>query len=436
MGGIALAAAAGGPAMSRPASVPIYRQLYAQVLVAVAAGALLGLFAPAVAVPLKPLGDVFIKLIRMMIEPIIFTTVVVGIAKMSSRNEVGRVGLKALVYFEVVTTFALVLGLLSANLYRPGAGIQIDSVSPEAETISRYAQSAQNLSVVDVLVRIVPDTVVGAFARGDTLAVLFFAALFGLALSAAGTRCRPLVDVLEQVSQGLFGVIGLIMRVAPVGVFGAMAFAIGKYGVGTLHHLALLVLAVYTSCILFVVVVLGLIARCVGFSLWRFLRYIREEIVLVLGTATSESALPGLMAKLERLGCEKSVVGLVVPTGYAFNLDGTSIYLSMAVLFIAQAGNVELSWQDQIGILGVLLLTSKGSAAVTGAGFVTLAATLSAFPSLPVAGLALLLGVDRFLSEARAITNLIGNAVATVVIARWEGALDRSQMERTLRDDG
>ena len=419
-----------------PASAPIYRQLYVQVLAAVLAGALLGLFAPGAALPLKPLGDGFIKLIRMMIEPIIFTTVVVGIARMSSRKEVGRVGLKALVYFEVVTTFALVLGLLSANLYRPGAGISIGSVAPAPAAIAGFTESAQQLSVVEVLLRIIPETVVGAFARGDTLAVLFFAALFGLALSAAGTRCRPLVDVLDQVSQGLFGVIGLIMKVAPVGVFGAMAFAIGKYGVGTLHHLALLVLAVYTSCVLFVGIVLGLIARAAGFSLWRFLRYLREEIVLVLGTSTSESALPGLMAKLERLGCERSVVGLVVPTGYAFNLDGTSIYLSMAVLFIAQAGHVDLSWQDQFGILGVLLLTSKGSAAVTGAGFVTLAATLSAFPSLPVAGLALLLGVDRFLSEARAITNLIGNAVATVVISRWEGALDRGQLERELRGDG
>ena len=420
--------------MTKPASIPIYRQLYAQVLVAVMVGALLGRLAPATALQLKPLGDVFIKLIRMMIEPIIFTTVVVGIAKMSSQHQVGRVGLKALVYFEVVTTFALVLGLVAANLLRPGAGISIDSVAPATDAIAAYTQSAQKLSVVEVLVRIVPDTVVGAFARGDTLAVLFFSVLFGLALSAVGAPCRPLVDTIDQISKGLFGVVGLIMRVAPIGVLGAMAFAIGRFGVGALHQLALLVLTVYAACIFFIFGVLGLIARLAGFRLWRFLRYIRDEIVLVFGTSTSESALPGLMAKLERMGCDKSVVGLVVPTGYAFNLDGTAIYLSMAVLFISQAGHVNLAWQDQLGILGVLLLTSKGSAAVTGAGFVTLAATLSAFPALPVGGLALLLGVDRFLSEARSLTNLIGNGVATVVIARWEGSLDRAQLDRALRD--
>ena len=424
-----MAQAADATSLTRPAATPLYRQLYVQVLAGVALGALLGFLAPGVALPLKPLGDAFIKLIRMLIEPIVFTTVVVGIARMGSRQEVGRVGLKALVYFEAVTTVALALGLLLANLFRPGVGIALDATAH-----ADAAPAATALSAGDLLLRIIPDTVMGAFARGDTLAVLLFAVLLGLALSAAGVRCRGLVELLDQASQALFGVVALVLRVAPLGVFGAMAFTIAKYGIGTLHHLALLVLAVYGSCILFIAVILGLIARLAGFSLWRFLRFIREEIVLVFGTSTSESALPGLMGKLERLGCEKSVVGLVVPTGYAFNLDGTAIYLSMAVLFIAQAGQVNLSWHEQLAILGVLLLTSKGSAAVTGAGFVTLAATLSAFPALPVAGLALLLGVDRFLSEARALTNLVGNGVATVVVARWEGALDRERMDRVLRD--
>jgi len=414
--------------------LPLYRRLYLQVLCAITVGALLGYWRPDIALQMKPLGDLFIKLIKMMIEPIIFTTVVVGVAKMGSMKEVGRVGLKALVYFELVSGMALLLGLIAANVYKPGAGIHIDFASLDRSAVASYASSAQHLSSVDFMMHIVPDSVVGAFAQGETLQVVFFSMLFGLALSAIGARVRPLVEVLDQASQALFKVIGLIMVFAPVGAFGAMAFTIGKYGLGTLQQLGMLLAGVYASCLLFVFGVLGVIARCAGFSLWRFLRYIREEILIVLGTSTSESALPGLMAKLETLGCEKSVVGLVVPTGYSFNLDGTSIYLSMATLFIAQAAHVDLSWQQQLGILGLLLLTSKGSAAVTGGGFITLAATLSSIGTLPVAGLALLLGIDRFMSEARAMTNLIGNGVATIVVATSEGSMDRERMNRLLSD--
>lgn len=412
--------------------IPVYRRLYVQVLVGITLGALLGHWEPAFAQQLKPLGDVFIKLIRMMIEPIVFTTVVVGVAKMGSMREVGRVGLKSILYFELLTTVALLLGLVVVNVLKPGAGIGIHVGQAEASTVTGYANSAEQFSVVGFLMHIVPDTVVGAFAKGETLQVLFFSVLFGLALSAAGARCRPLVELVDQISQGLFGIIGLIMVFAPLGAFGAIAFTIGKYGVGTLHQLGLLMVGVYATCLTFIFVVLGIVARCCGFKLWRFLRYIREEILIVLGTSTSESALPGLMAKMEALGCEKSVVGLVVPTGYAFNLDGSSIYLSMATLFIAQAAGVELSWGRQLGVLGLLLLTSKGAAAVTGGGFIALAATLSSIPALPVSGLALLLGVDRFISEARAITNLIGNGVATIAIARWEGTLHRDRMREVL----
>lgn len=411
---------------------PFYRRLYVQVLVAIACGAALGHWQPEFAQSLKPLGDVFIKLIRMMIEPIIFATVVVGVAKMGSMKQVGRVGLKALIYFEVVTSIALVLGLIVVNVYQPGAGITLDPTQLDTGQVAGYAESAKKFSVVEFLMHIIPDSVVGAFAKGETLQVLLFSVLFGLALAGMGSRSKGLVDFIEQLSQGLFGVIGLIMVLAPIGAFGAMAFTIGKYGLGALQNLGLLMVCVYLTCLLFVFGVLGIVARCAGFSLWRFLRYIREEILIVLGTSTSESALPALMAKLEALGCKRSVVGLVVPTGYAFNLDGTSIYLSMATLFIAQAANVDLSWQQQLGILGLLLLTSKGAAAVTGGGFIALAATLVSVPSLPVSGLALLLGVDRFMSEARAITNLIGNGVATIAVARWEGAIDVEHMRRVL----
>ena len=414
---------------------PVYRRLYVQVLLAIVCGAALGHWQPDLARSLKPLGDAFIKLIRMMIEPIIFATVVVGVAKMGSMRQVGRVGLYAIIYFEIVTSIALALGLIVVNLYRPGAGITLDPTQLDTGQVAGYAASAAKFSVVEFFLHIVPDSIVGAFAKGETLQVLLFSVLFGLALSGMGSRGKAVVDFIEQLSHGFFGVIALIMILAPIGAFGAMAFTIGKYGVGALQQLGILMAGVYTTCLAFIFVVLGLIARFAGFSLWRFLLYIREEILIVLGTSTSESALPGLMVKLEALGCRRSVVGLVVPTGYAFNLDGTSIYLSMATLFIAQAAHVDLSLQQQLGVLGLLLLTSKGAAAVTGGGFITLAATLSSIPSLPVSGLALLLGVDRFMSEARAITNLIGNGVATVVVARWEGAIDTDQMRRVLCED-
>ena len=407
------------------ASIPWYRRLYTLVLVAIALGALLGYFFPDFAQRLEPLGDVFIRLIRMMIEPIIFTTVVVGVGRMGSMKDVGRVGLKALIYFETLTGIALVLGLVIVNLYRPGDGMTLDGT-----VTADYSAHASSLG--DTLLNIVPSSVIGAFAAGNTLQVLFFAILLGLGFSTLGPRGAVVVDFIEQLSQGLFAVIRLIMVFAPLGALGAMAFTVGKYGLGTLHQLGLLLVGVYSTCLLFIFVVLQIVARLGGFSLWRFLVYIREEILIVLGTSTSESALPRLMVKLEELGCSKSVVGLVVPTGYSFNLDGTSIYLSMAALFIAQAAHVTLSWGQQLEILGLLLLTSKGAAAVTGGGFVALAATLSTMHTLPVAGLALVFGVDRFMSEARALTNLIGNGVATIIVAKWERALDERRMHTLL----
>jgi aerobic C4-dicarboxylate transport protein len=420
-------------AYARPSKLPLYRRLYFQVLLAILIGVALGHFQPDLAQKMKPLGDLFIKLIRMLIAPIIFTTVVVGVARMGNMKEVGRVGLKALVYFEVLTAVALMLGLVVANVYKPGSGVKVDFSSIDAGTVSAYTAAAKPPNAVEFLMHIVPESIVGAFANNEILQVLFVSLLLGLGFSGMGSKASALVDLIDMGAQVMFRVIGMIMAFAPIGAFGAMAFTVGKYGVATLHQLSMLLAAVYASCIVFVFLVLGPTARVAGFSLWRFLVYIREEIVIVLGTSTSETALPRLMAKLENLGCDKAVVGLVVPTGYSFNLDGTSIYLSMATLFIAQAAHVDLSWQQQLAILGLLLLTSKGSAAVTGGGFITLAATLSSVPSIPVAGLALILGVDRFMSEARAITNFIGNGVATIVVAKWEGALDADRLQQVLR---
>lgn len=418
--------------MSETNRKPLYAHLYFQVLVAIAIGVALGYFFPAFSTSLKPLGDAFIKLIKMMIAPIIFTTVVVGIAKIGDMKEVGRVGLKALIYFEVVSTLALVIGLIVVNVAQPGAGLNVDVSTLDTKAVDSYASSARSLSTVELLLHMIPDSVVGAFASGEILQVLLFSVLFGLALARFGAKGRPLVDLLDQFSHALFNVIGIIMRVAPVGAFGAMAFTIGKYGIGSLFSLGKLMACVYVTCLLFVFLVLGTISRFAGFSLWQFLRYIKEEILIVLGTSSSEAALPRMISKLENVGCEKPVVGLVIPTGYSFNLDGTSIYLTMAAVFIAQATNVPLSLKQQLAILAVLLLTSKGAAAVTGGGFITLAATLSTIGTVPVAGLALLLGIDRFMSEARAITNLIGNGVATMVIARWERALDEKRMRSVL----
>ena len=419
---------------SRPAS-PWYTHLYFQVLVAIALGVALGALRPGWGAELKPLGDGFIRLIKMMIAPIIFATVVVGIAKVGDLKEVGRVGLKALIYFEVVSTLALAIGLVVVNLVHPGTGINADVRTLDTKRIATYTAGAKSLSTVDMILHMIPESVVGAFAGGEILQVLVFSILFGLALTRIGPDAQPIVAGLDRVAHALFATIGLIMRLAPIGAFGAMAYTVGAFGIGSLVSLGKLLACVYGTCGFFVFVVLGAIARATGFRLTRFLRYIAEEILIVLATSSSESGLPRLITKLENLGCAKPVVGLVVPAGYSFNLDGTSIYLTMAAIFIAQATNTPLSLAQQLSILAVLLLTSKGAAAVTGGGFITLAATLSTTGTVPVEGLALLLGVDRFMSEARAITNLIGNGVATVVVARWEGALDVDRMRRVLAAD-
>ncbi len=422
-------------AISRSDRKSVYSHLYFQVLVAIGAGILLGYFFPGLATKLKPLGDAFIKLIKMMIACIIFTTVVVGIARIGDLKEVGRIGLKAMIYFELVSSLALVIGLVVVNLAHPGAGINADVSTLDAKAVASYTTGAKSLSTVDFFLHMIPDSMVGAFAGGEILQVLLFSVLFGVALARLGSKGKTLVDLMDQFSHAFFSVIAIVMRFAPIGAFGAMAFTIGAYGVGTLISLGKLMACVYLTCLLFVFVVLGTIARLTHFSLWQFLRYIKEEILIVLGTSSSEAALPRMLSKLENVGCAKPVVGLVIPAGYSFNLDGTSIYLTMAAVFVAQATNVPLTLGQQISILAVLLLTSKGAAAVTGGGFITLAATLSTTGHVPVAGLALLLGIDRFMSEARAITNLIGNGVATMVIAKWEGALDMEQARAVLARD-
>jgi aerobic C4-dicarboxylate transport protein len=417
---------------AKAASKPLYTHLYVQVLTGIAIGVALGYFWPATGAAMKPLGDGFIRLIRMIIAPIIFGTVVVGIAKMGDMKNVGRIGLAALIYFEIVSTLALVIGLIVINLLQPGVGINADPATLDVAAVKAYASSAQALSTTDFIMNIIPATVVGAFASGEILQVLFFSVLFGLALLHFGEKGRGLVGIIDEFTHALFGVVSLIMRVAPIGAFGAMAFTIGQYGIGTLFSLGKLMAAFYATCLLFVVLILGGIAAWAGFSLFKFIRYIKEEILIVLGTSSSETVLPRMMAKLEHLGCAKPVVGLVIPTGYSFNLDGTSIYMTMGAIFIAQATKTALTIGQQLGVLAVLLLTSKGAAAVVGGGFVTLAATLSTIPTIPVAGLALIVGIDRFMSEARSLTNLIGNGVATVVVAKWDGSLNTRRMKRVL----
>ena len=414
---------------------PLYKHLYAQVLFAIACGVLLGHFWPDTGAAMKPLGDGFIKLIKMIIAPIIFCTVVTGIAGMEDMKKVGRVGGKALLYFEAVSTVALIIGLIVVNTLKPGVGMNVDIAALDTKALASYTTAAHSQNTVDFLLNVIPNTVVDAFAKGEILQVLLFSLLFGFALSSAGEAGRPVVSFIDKVAHALFIVVGFIMRLAPIGAFGAMAFTIGKYGIGSLQQLAQLMGTFYLTCVLFIVVVLGLIARWAGFSIFRFIAYIKEELLIVLGTSSSESVLPRMMAKMEKLGCSKSVVGLVIPTGYSFNLDGTSIYLTMAAIFVAQATNTDLTLMQQLTILGVLLLTSKGASGVTGSGFIVLAATLSSVPTIPVAGLALILGIDRFMSEARALTNLIGNGVATIVVSKWERELDHAQMERGLRRD-
>ena len=410
-----------------------FRSLYVQVLVAVVAGALIGHLWPETGVALKPLGDGFIRLIKMLIGPIVFCTVVLGISGMEDLKKVGRTGGLALVYFEVVSTIALVIGLVVVNVVRPGAGMHVDPATLDTSAVAQYTSQAQQAGgFADHVLNVIPTTIVGAFASGDVLQVLLFSVLFGFALHAVGGRALALYATIEQLSSALFRIVGWIMRLAPIGALGAMAFTIGKYGVGALLSLGKLMACFYLTCLLFVFVVLGSIARAAGFSLWRFLRYIREELFIVLGTSSSESVLPRMMSRLESLGAGRSVVGLVIPTGYSFNLDGTAIYLTMAAVFIAQATDTPLGLGQQLGLLAVLLLTSKGAAGVTGSGFIVLAATLSAVGHVPVAGVALILGIDRFMSEARSLTNLVGNGVATLVVARWCGQLDQETLRRRL----
>jgi aerobic C4-dicarboxylate transport protein len=412
---------------------PLYKSLYVQVLIAIAIGVLLGYFAPDTAAQLKPLGDGFIKLIKMMIAPIIFCTVVTGIAGMESMKAVGKTGVLALVYFEVVSTLALIVGLVIVNVVKPGAGMNIDVATLDAKSVESYVHQAQEQSITDFLLNVIPTTIFDAFAKGDILQILLISLLVGFALHAVGERARLLYDFIDRLSHVLFRIVGVIMRLAPIGAFGAMAFVVGQYGFATLKSLGLLMLCFYATCLIFIFVVLGIIARAHGFSIFRFVRFLRDELLIVLGTSSSESVLPRMLAKMESAGCSKPVVGLVIPTGYSFNLDGTSIYLTMAAVFIAQATNIPLTLLDQLTLLAVLLLTSKGAAGVTGSGFIVLAATLSALGTLPVTAVALILGIDRFMSEARALTNLVGNGVATVVVAKWCGALDEQRLQQELR---
>ncbi len=412
-----------------PAARPWYAHLYVQVLAAIIAGVLLGHFYPTTGEALKPLGDAFIKLVKMVIAPVIFLTIVTGIAGMRDLASVGRVAGKAFIYFLFFSTLALIVGMIVANVVQPGAGLNIDPATLDTSKIADYAEKAHETTLTGFLTGIIPDTFLSSMTEGNILQVLLVSILFGIALALTGDRGAKVLDLLDDVSIAFFKLVGIVMKAAPIGAFGAMAFTIGKYGVGALANLALLVGTFYFTSILFVVVVLGVVARMAGFSIFTLIRYLKAELLLVLGTSSSESALPSLIEKMERAGCPKSIVGLVVPTGYSFNLDGTNIYMTLAALFIAQACNVDLTLGQQLLLLAVAMLSSKGAAGVTGAGFITLAATLSIVPSVPVAGMALILGIDRFMSECRSLTNFVGNAVATIVVARWEGKFDRAQFE-------
>jgi aerobic C4-dicarboxylate transport protein len=411
---------------------PFYRALHWQVLIAILVGVILGQFSPHLGIAMKPLGDGFIKLIKMLITLVIFCTVVSGISGMQDMKKVGRVGAKALVYFEVVSTLALFIGLVVGNWVKPGAGFNADPSTLDAGAVAEYAGVAKDQSIIEFLLDIIPRTVVSAFAEGSILQVLLVSVVFGFVMSAMGKKAEPLTVLIDTLSAAVFRTIDLVMRLAPIGAFGAMAFTVGKFGLTSLGPLLKLIATFYVTSILFIVVVLGLISRAAGFSIFKLLVYLKEEILIVLGTSSSDSVLPRLMEKLEQLGCSKPVVGLVVPTGYTFNTDGTSIYMTMAALFVAQATNTELTLMQQLAILGVAMITSKGASGVSGASFIALVATLHTIPTIPVAGMALILGIERFMSLARALTNVIGNAVATVVMARWEGDLDVETMQRML----
>lgn len=412
-----------------------FKSLYVQVLIAVTIGILLGYFYPSLGADMKPLGDGFIKLIKMMIGPIIFCTVVSGIAGMENLKTVGKTGGYALLYFEVVSTFALVCGLVMINWLQPGVGMNIDASTIDTKSIAAYTAPGKMEGTVDFLLHIIPNTVVDAFAKGEILQILLVAILFGFSLHALGEKGRLVFELNDKISHVLFNMIGTIMKLAPVGAFGAMAFTIGKYGVATLFSLGKLMGTFYLTCLLFIFVVLGIIAYFHGFSIWKFVKYIKEELLIVLGTSSSESVLPRMLAKMENLGVKKSVVGLVIPAGYSFNLDGTNIYLALAAIFVAQATNTPMDLMQQITLLVILMLTSKGAAGVTGSGFIVLAATLSAVGGIPVAGMALILGIDRFMSEARALTNLVGNGVATVIVGKWCGELDEKRMRAHLNNE-
>jgi len=400
------------------------KNLYVQVLIGLFAGILVGYLAPTFGVQMKPLGDTFIRLIKMLITMVIFCTVSVGIARMESLKEVGQVGFKTIVYFEVITTIALVLGLVVANLVKPGAGLNIAPASLDPHSVADLVSKAHSMESVSFLDQIVPNSVVGAFANGDLLPVLLFSVLFGVALSIMSTRSEVISKVVEQFGDALMRIVEMIMRLAPLGAFGAMAFTVGKFGIGTLQQLGMLIICLYVTSFLFVAIVLGGISRYAGVSLWGLIKYFRDELLIVLGTSTTESVLPRLMDKLERLGCNRSVVGLVIPTGYSFNLDGAAIYLTMTSMFIAQAMNIDLTWSQQLGLLAILLITSKGGAGVAGAALIALTATLASHSIIPVAGITLILGIDRILNEVRALVNMLGNVVATIVVARWEGKFD------------
>lgn len=410
----------------------LYKLLYVQVLFAIVCGVLLGYFYPNIGESLKPLGDGFIKLVKMIIAPVIFLTIVSGIAGMSDLKKVGRVAGKAMLYFITFSTLALCIGLIIGNVLQPGSGMHIDPATLDTGAVKVYAEKAHDASIVKFLMNIIPSTVVSAFAEGDILQVLFFSILFGIALGSVGERGKPVLDFIHALSAPIFKLVAILMKVAPVGAFGAMAFTIGKYGIGSVVNLFFLIATFYITSALFVIIVLGAVCRYNGISIFSLVRYIKDELLLVLGTSSSEAALPTLMEKMEKAGAKKSVVGLVIPTGYSFNLDGTNIYMTLATLFIAQALDINLTLEHQLLILVVAMISSKGAAGVTGAGFITLAATLGAVPAIPVAGMAIILGIDRFMSECRALTNLIGNAVACVVVARWENELDTDQLHRTL----
>ena len=411
---------------------PIWKHLYFQVLVAITVGGLIGHFFPETGESMKPLGDAFIKLVKMVIAPVIFLTIVIGIAGMRDIGRVGRVAAKAFGYFFVFSTLALIIGLTVANVVRPGDGLNIDPATLDSGAVQQYAQAAHESTIVGFLMSIIPDSLFGAFTSGNILQVLFVSILFGIALALIGDRGQPIIDFFETASLAVFKLVAIVMKAAPIGALGAFAFTIGAYGIASIANLAALIATFYVTSLVFVVGVLGLVAWANGFSIFKLIRYLKEELLLVLGTSSSEAALPSLIAKMERAGAAKSVVGLVVPTGYSFNLDGTNIYMTLAALFIAQALNIDLTIWQQLTLLLVAMLSSKGAAGITGAGFITLAATLMVVPDVPVAGMALILGIDRFMSECRALTNFIGNAVATVVVARWEGALDTDALALAL----